>query len=329
MQSFGQLVREASWRSLALECGAFLHWPIWLRNRFSALYTTYQISRSMMRGPSFWGAIGVMGSLLWSVVRGSLPLRRVALAMGPVYRQHMEALRKDTLRILEDEGVEHLASAATGKAETAAKETSPPAGTASGIADFLETTLRRFLRQGADEEEIMTQLEKDVEHLGMVFSQRTMMGLRGQGIRILGNLLPLGMLGWIGYRLVHAWYDSAYPDYRFYIMALVLFIFSIVPGFLMLSWLLRQQLACQDATALVQDIEQPQATQPLRQVAERLLRFAARAGQVARQIRELRQLLQQEGLSLSLFGATVQFSAPMMPELPETSRTGYVIKHSA
>jgi hypothetical protein len=325
-QSFEQLVREASWRSLALECGPFLYWPIWLRNRFSALYATYRISRFMMRGPSFWGALGVVGSLFWSALSGSLPLWRVARAMGPVYRQRMETVQKSALRHLEDEGVAHLATVATGHAATAAKEDSIPAGTASGI---LENILRRLLPQGADEEEIMTQLEKDVEHLGMVFSQRTMEGLRGLAVRILGNVLPLGMLGWVGYRLVYAWYISAYPDYRFYITAFVLFVLSMVPGFLLLSWLLGKQLVGQGITDLPQRIEQPQATQPLRQVAERLLRFADYATQVARQIHELRRLFEREGLSPRLVGGSLTSSAWSKRESLENARTVEVAENVA
>jgi hypothetical protein len=238
----------------------------------------------------------------------------------------METVQKSALRHLEDEGVAHLATVATGHAATAAKEDSIPAGTASGI---LENILRRLLPQGADEEEIMTQLEKDVEHLGMVFSQRTMEGLRGLAVRILGNVLPLGMLGWVGYRLVYAWYISAYPDYRFYITAFVLFVLSMVPGFLLLSWLLGKQLVGQGITDLPQRIEQPQATQPLRQVAERLLRFADYATQVARQIHELRRLFEREGLSPRLVGGSLTSSAWSKRESLENARTVEVAENVA
>jgi GTPase SAR1 family protein len=310
--AFRVVVRETAWRQLGSVCGPFMWLPIWLRCRFSMFWATYQVSRLTMRGLSIFGLVGIGLSSLFAALRGFMPLRQIVAALGPIYRQRMTEVRNDALRILEDEGLARLA--APEKEEDDAKKdeiTALAAKAPAGLGSVVEKVLRGITLKGVDEE-VLAQLENDVERLGAFAAQRTRGGLFGFIVRWLANLIPAAMLGWILYRLGEAWLFNNPPPLSFYALALPLQLVSFIPGFILLSLRLRGRVGAIEAATLVRQVDQPRATEPLRQVSEKLSSLVVSAKRLGDQVAETRETLTLEGgLDPAVFGVA-----------PRTERNG-------
>jgi len=301
--AFRLVVRETAWRHVALGCGPFLWLPVWIRCRFSMFWATYQVSRIATRGLSIFGIVGVALSSVFAAMRGFMPLRQIVAALGPQYRQRMTEIRNDALRILEDEGLARLLPPPQEEETEKKDELVALAEKTPGLGGFVEKVIRSVSLKGVDED-VLGQLENDVERLGAFAGGQTLGGFGGFLVRAFANLLPLAMLGWIFYRLGMSWWHETYLPLTFYGMAIPLLLVSFLPGFLLLSMRLRGRIAKLEAANLVRHVDQPRATQQLREISEKLETLVVHATRLSQQVAETRETLSLEGgLDPAVFGA--------------------------
>lgn len=301
--AFRLVVRETAWRHMSMGCGPFLWLPVWLRTRYSMFWATYQVSRLTTRGLSILGIFGVAISSFFAAIQGFLPLRQIVTALGPGYRQKMTEVRNDTLRILEDEGLARIVPPPKEEENAPKDDLVALAEKTPGLGGIVEKVIRSVTLKGVDEE-VLSQLENDVERLGTFAARHALGGFGGFIVRWFANLLPLGMLGWIFYRLGMAWWTETYLPLSFYGLAIPLFLVTFIPGFLLLSMRLRRQIAGMEAANLVHHVDQPRATETLRQVVEKLEHLVTHAQRLSQQVTETRQTLTLEGgLDPAIFGA--------------------------
>ncbi|MFO0970578.1 MAG: hypothetical protein U0793_33960, partial [Gemmataceae bacterium] len=188
------------------------------------------------------------------------------------------------------------------------------AAKAPGLGGIVEKVIRGFSLKGVDEE-VLAQLENDVDRLATHAARKTLGGFGGFLVRWVANLIPAGMLGWIFYRLGEAWWENKELSLSFFGQAVLLFLVSFVPGVILLSLRLRRRVGAMDAAMLVRQVDEPRATEPLRQVTEKLQSLVSSAGRLGEQVAQTRETLTLEGgLDPAIFGAAAKAERNGPPE---------------
>jgi hypothetical protein len=302
-EAFRWLAREGAWRHLGQQCGWFMALPIWIRCRFSLLWTGYQVSLLSTRGPAWLGVLGAAASSLVAGVRSLLPLRQIVTALGPLFRRTLAEVRADARRTLEDHGLIGLATASEAEAASKAEADLPAAveGRHNPPARSMwDKVLHRLMLPRADDE-LVAQLEADLDCAGRQTARQVVQGVRGWCLVLVSNLIPAGILGWIVCRLGTAWWSETYLSMPFYGMALALMVAAFLPGCWLLSWAITRRGQGLNLCDLVQQVDEPGATAALRGAHQRLDRFLQQARQLRQALDETRQTLERErGLLMGL-----------------------------
>lgn len=291
-------LRNRTWLAVAGQGAALLSPALWLRARFATLSQSFAIAR-LTRG-SLIGLAAAAGVAVLEAARSLQALRRCLDLMGPQFREQLEAVKRKVRRQLEDRGLASLAAPATtlANAEPTTDETeSRPATLAAGpfridvpISSGLTRTLEQWGLLSAEQDEVLLELHDHTERLAADNARAAL----GWFPVILGNLLPLAALLHILYRIGRSWFDASYLPLPFYLMALAVFATSCLPGYWLVAARVRKRCRTLDLDDLVNRIQHPPATLPLRQVEEELGRFAQLRDQLADDLTRRRASLSVE-----------------------------------
>jgi len=252
--AFRGILREATWQRLPAHCGPLLYWPVWVRCRFLSLLTGYQMSRMAMAGPTLLG-VGILGmGAATSLFRSLGPLRRVVDSLGDVYRTRLNQIKHDVRTTLEDYG---LAPSVEKSADTGALPPDAPLW-----LTWISDKLKGFALRGADES-VLDSLDADIQRASLHLSRRVWLSPAGVSAWLLGNLLPGAMLGWIVYRAGMGWFQEKYPDWSFLIIAILLLLVSVVPGFTLLAMSVWGRTSGIQVVGLVHSTREPLVVEPL------------------------------------------------------------------
>ncbi len=293
-ETFALVIRESAWRQLGNRAGPMMALPILVRCRFGMLWIGFRAGRLLTSGMSIFGLLGVAFSSLWLTAQGLLPLRQIVEAFGTGYRRELEDVATDARRTLEDHGLGSLIP----PEEPVAAKPPPPATERKAtdlqtIAQILEEGITK-LTTGDTDRKILSQLSADVATASQKVARWTTGGFLGGLLVLIANLIPAAMLGWVLYRLGMNWWNATYLPAGFYGMAIALGLASLLPGMALLGWRLNARVRRLEPAELIHAVEEPQATERLRGVRQRLEQFRQRARQLRRSILEYRDTLQQE-----------------------------------
>jgi hypothetical protein len=133
-------------------------------------------------------------------------------------------------------------------------------------------------------------LQTDLENLG----QQTANRVGPWPLAVLTNLIPTAFAGHALYRIGYAWYYAEYLPAAFWGMATALLLVSLLPGYVLLALRMRRACAALDPSALVNAVEQPLATAPLRTARQRLGEFLRETLSLRSTLNELRRELDRE-----------------------------------
>jgi hypothetical protein len=143
---------------------------------------------------------------------------------------------------------------------------------------------------GGGEGHEIEHLQADLETLG----QKTADRVGPWPLAVMANLIPTVVAGHILWRVGHAWWLEDYLPGSFYLMAFLLLLASLVPGHVLLATRMRRICKSLDPCRLVDGVEQPLATAPLRTVRERLTDLQRESLALRSTLIELRQELDAE-----------------------------------
>jgi len=136
---------------------------LWLRNRLASLGVSWSIGQILTGKASILGIAGIGLSSVMSLLRGQLPYKKVAGALGVEFRTKVESIIADSKRTLEDLKIPY----AEESEEELAKE--PKLESKGwgliGLGAALEAVARQVTRR-QPEDEILEQLRGDIERLG-------------------------------------------------------------------------------------------------------------------------------------------------------------------
>jgi len=290
--AFRVVVRELSWRYLGERIGWLMGLAVWLRARLSVLNASYHVARL---GLGRWSLISLAragASVLHAMVRGILPLQRILSAMGPNYREEIRSIQADVQRFLEDQQLTGLvpAHAAEASGGDAADGSSDNDGSRSQSAwGKMAPWLYQSLFDGGESHEV-EHLQADLENLG----QQTANRVGPWPLAVLSNLVPTVFAGHVLWRIGEAWWNAVYLPAAFYGMAVSLLLVSLLPGYILLAMRMRRICAKLDPKTLVDGIEYPLATAPLRSARERLSEFVRETQTLRSTLHELRRELDLE-----------------------------------
>jgi len=283
------VVRELAWRYLGERIGWLMGLAVWLRARASVLNASYHVARL---GLGRWNLIGLARagvSVLHAMLRGMVPLQRILTAMGPKYREEIRSIQADAQRFLEDQ---QLAGFVPVELSSAPKldSTDAAAGSATSTGSSgLPAWLHQSLWDGGEGHEL-EHLQTDLENLG----QQTANRVGPWPLAVLTNLIPTAFAGHALYRIGYAWYYAEYLPAAFWGMATALLLVSLLPGYVLLALRMRRACAALDPSALVNAVEQPLATAPLRTARQRLSEFMRETLSLRSTLNELRRELDRE-----------------------------------
>lgn len=275
------LLREQVWQ-LAQEKVGFLMWiPVWVRNRLSALALSWSLGQMFMGRASIVGILGVgLGSLM-SLLKGQAPFRKVAGALGSDFKMRMKELRGDAIKVLEDSQVP-----VPSREQAEEVEPNRPSSHGWGLMGMgagIEGAIRGLMKK-QPEDEVLEHLRSDLERLAGKIGRV----IFGPVVIFFINLLPLVALGDIIYRTGWAWVAGNYLPWNFYSMALLVFLASLLPGYLFLSDRIWRSAMVPNLREIVANIRQTEVTAPLRRARENtqaLLENIRILGQQSHQVR--------------------------------------------
>ncbi|MSR32916.1 MAG: hypothetical protein EXR99_15590 [Gemmataceae bacterium] len=250
------LVREQVWQQAGERVGLFLWLPIWVRNRFAALGISWSLGQILMGRASLFGLVGLGLSSLLAMLRGHLPYKKVAAALGPAFRQEVESIRHFVRLKLEDLKIP-LPTEEKEESEAHAQE--KKGWGLMGVGAAFESIAAQF-RKKQPEDEIIAFLRADLERLGERAGRKKF----GPMVAVLGNLLPCVAVGDILYRAASGWIAHEYLPWNFYGMALLVFLGTLLPGFLWVMQRVWSTSEVPDLKELVEQVREPEATQGLR-----------------------------------------------------------------
>ena len=96
------LLREQVWQQSPERVGYLMSLPLWLRNRLASLGVSWSIGQILTGKASILGIAGIGLSSVMSLLRGQLPYKKVAGALGAEFRTKVESIIADSKRTLED-----------------------------------------------------------------------------------------------------------------------------------------------------------------------------------------------------------------------------------
>jgi hypothetical protein len=294
------LLREQVWQQSPESVGYLMSLPLWLRNRLASLGVSWSIGQILTGKASILGIAGIGLSSVMSLLRGQLPYKKVAGALGVEFRTKVESIIADSKRTLEDLKIPY----AEESEEELAKE--PKLESKGwgliGLGAALEAVARQVTRR-QPEDEILEQLRGDIERLGQKIARAEF----GFVTSFITNLLPTIAVGDILYRTLMSWIRHDYLPWNFYGMASMVFLGSLLPGYLIISRKIWSASTLPDMKELVAQLKEPGATELIRIARKRAENLAHEFELLQKQVIETRNTLASE-LDSPSFGERVKHS---------------------
>lgn len=299
-ESLKTLLREQVWQQSPERVGYLMSLPLWLRNRLASLGVSWSIGQILTGKASILGIAGIGLSSVMSLIRGQLPYKKVAGALGVEFRAKVESIIADSKRTLEDLKIPY----AEESEEELAKE--PKLESKGwgliGLGAALEAVARQVTRK-QPEDEILEQLRGDIERLGQKIAREQF----GFVISLVTNILPTIAVGDIFFRTLMSWIMHDYLPWNFYGMASMVFLGSLLPGYLIISRKIWSASTLPDMKELVAQVKEPGATELIRIARKRAENLAHEFDLLQKQVVETRNTLASE-LDSPSFGERVKHS---------------------
>jgi energy-coupling factor transporter ATP-binding protein EcfA2 len=291
------LLREQIWQLAQDRVGILMAIPVWIRNRLSALALSWSLGQMFMGRASLVGILGIgLGSLV-SLLKGQAPYRKVLGALGTKFRMRMLELRGDAKKVLEDAKV----PVATEPVQEEKLEPAPGMKNWGlfGVGAGIETAIRALLKQ-QPEDEVVELLKADLDRLAAKAGRE----IFGPLTILLVNLLPLVAVGDILYRVGKAWMEGNYLPWNFYSMAALVFLASLLPGYLILSRKIWNSAMLPDLREIVRNIHGTSVTSQLRTAREESREILENIKILEKQVGQVRSSLAHE-MDVPEFGERV------------------------
>jgi len=279
------LLREQVWLQCPERVGFFMSIPLWLRNRLASLGVSWSIGQILTGRASILGVAGIGISSLMSLLRGQLPYKKVAAALGTDFRTRVESIAEDSKRILEDLQIPFVEEE---EVPTETKHEVKGWGLI-GLGSALESIAKQITRR-QPEDEILEQLRGDIERLGQKIARSHFRITTS----LISNSLPTLAFGDILYRTIMSWVNHNYLPWNFYGMAALVFLGSLIPGYLIVSQKIWKASTLPDMKNLVMQVSEPGATELLRIARKRAENFAHEFSLLQKQVIETRNTLATE-----------------------------------
>ncbi|MGL5096239.1 MAG: GTPase, partial [Planctomycetia bacterium] len=237
--SLQTLVRDRVWQLLAGRVGGPMALPLSMGARWSTFTSAMLLGRLTMGGMGVGALAALAGTTLWSAIRGTLALQRVASLLGTDFRRTMQQITLHARRTVDERGLGRLLPVLP---EPAVDD--PPsvtdAGSGSTVAQWTSAAdrwLQSTMKPTADAG-LINALQRDVERL----AEDTTAAVARPAWSFFANLLPTLALLDVARRLGTAWIFEDYLPGVFYPMALGVFAVSLTPGLLIYNRLVRRRL---------------------------------------------------------------------------------------
>lgn len=294
------LLREQVWQQSPERVGFLMSLPLWLRNRLASLGVSWSIGQILTGKASILGIAGIGLSSVMSLLRGQLPYKKVAGALGLEFRNKVESIVADSKRTLEDLQIPY----AEESEEELAKEPrlESKGWGLIGLGAALEAVARQVTRR-QPEDEILEQLRGDIERLGQKIARAEF----GFTTSFITNILPTVAVGDILYRTLMSWVRHDYLPWNFYGMASMVFLGSLLPGYLIVSRKIWGASTLPDMKQLVAQVNEPGATELIRIARKRAENLAHEFELLQKQVVETRNTLASE-LDSPAFGERIKHS---------------------
>jgi len=180
-------------------------------------------------------------------------------SLGDVYRTRLNQVRQDVRTTLEDYGM------APSREKSLEPDVPPP--DAPPWLNWIGDKLKGFALRGADES-VLENLDSDIQRASLTLSRKVWSSPAGWLGWLLGNILPALMLAWIVYRAGWDWYQEKYPGWNFVLIATLLWVVSMLPGFILITLSVWARTTGLKVDGLVHSSREPLVVEPLMQATQ-------------------------------------------------------------
>ncbi|SDB25727.1 Predicted GTPase [Desulfonatronum thiosulfatophilum] len=302
-----RIIREQAWRSASGRVGGFLALPVWMRSRMAFSGLAYQLARMSTGGPSLGRMIRAGWHAAKAAWQGILPMQTLLKGFTSDQERRLLEIGRDAERILQDMGLDQLHG----------REPDPAQDQVGRLGDEEQAVwAARFLRllrsQGVigpirPSEDVRTRemFQERLEEAVVVSASNMVYTRLGMLHTLAGNLLPVLVFGHAAFRLVSGWIEGAWLPFDFYLTAVAVFLISLVPGYLLVSFSLTRRTDMPETDTLVRAIENPSETSGLRHVRMSLEELLQETQALLDVLRIRTDVMRQE-LDPSRFGVTIR-----------------------
>ena len=250
------LVRERTWQALSGRVGWIMGVVVWLKCRWDFSILAWQAGRLLRAAPSPFSLLFLGATAVGAFWRGILPLRKISAAISPETRARLQGIRAECRRELEDEGFSEedgIAVQGEPEADDARATWMEVAKKIPVVGEAAANALQAVSKTKFYDGELMTPLQDAIEGAARSGAQRSI----GWAHQIFANLLPTVVLADAGWRFLKAWIDGNYLPWQFYGVAVAIFVFSLIPGYLLLVTAVNSRAKPPAARQIVDTIQNP------------------------------------------------------------------------
>jgi GTP-binding protein EngB required for normal cell division len=303
-----QIVREQAWRLTAGRVGGFLAFPVWVRSRLAFSGLAFQLARMASGGPS----LGRMLQAGWFAAKaawqGMLPMQVLLKGFSAEQAGQLRGIAQDAQRYVQDMGLDHLQEGAGFSSDEPVNQAHLPQPA------WVVRALRILQSQGIgaqqpEDHQTKALIQERLENAVVTCAAEMVFSRLRWWHTLFGNLLPMLVFGHAAYRLSIGWLEGVWLPFEFYLTAIAVFLFSLLPGYGLVTAALSRRANMPDLHALVGAIERPVETAGLQMVRERLDDLLQEVHALRDSARTSLQVLRQE-LDPSHFGAAIRHSFP-------------------
>lgn len=221
------------------------------------------------------------------MIQGLLPLRTLLHSFQAEHWRKLSAIENEAVRRLEDLGFD--AAPPSNVLESPLDLESKPSGTA-------ETAVSQFLKILKDDEKnpvhrVRREFAELLDEAVARHAEETADRVASWVPRFFGNLLPWAALLHFSWRLVIAWRDGVWLAPEFYLHGLMIFVMSLVPGWLLLSVRMKSLAVAPEPEQVLEYLRDPVQTEILSDAHTRCETLAREVEHTRRQIASYREQL--------------------------------------
>lgn len=295
--SFRVAVREQTWALVGERIGAPMSLAVWLRCRLALLWSVYRLGT----GRAF-GLTQTVWTAVTSLIRGAQPMVQIAAGLDQTYRREMAEIEMMAQRTLEDLGLAELTRpeilpsplgkrGAEGEGDGLEETSSLSVAERVALAPFRAAyrAINRLVLGEADAK-LFEAVRADIDRI----SRKAAMRVSSVPMRFLANVLPILFIGHVLYRVGVNWWEAKYFEGGFFGMAAILFVSSMVPGYVLLVLRIKSKASRPDVESLLEAIEELPVTRSMGTPREKLADLVNQSNQLQHVVRTVRDALSDE-----------------------------------